>query len=266
MLKVIKSLVIVLLLSAIVVPGFGIGPVGYTTDGYKVKTVVIDAGHGGHDPGTVGRSAKEKNVVLKLALELGKRIKEEHPDVKVLYTRSTDKFVDLSDRSAFANRNNADLFISLHCNASPRSKAVKGTETFVMGLHKTDGNLEVAKRENSVILKETNYQQKYKGFDPNSPLAYIMLANYQSAFLTNSLRFAQLVENNFARHRSSRGVKQAGFLVLWRTTMPSVLVEIGFLSSPEEEQYLISEKGNAENAERLLKAFGEYKKAVEIGE
>ncbi len=266
MLKVIKSLVIVLLLSAIAGRSFGIAGAGYTTDGYKVKTVVIDAGHGGHDPGTVGRTAKEKNVVLKLALELGKRIKEEYPEVKVLYTRSTDKFVDLSDRSAFANRNEADLFISLHCNASPRSKSVKGTETFVMGLHKTDGNLEVAKRENSVILKETNYQQKYKGFDPNSPLAYIMLANYQSAFLTNSLRFAQLVENNFAKHRASRGVKQAGFLVLWRTTMPSVLVEIGFLSSPEEEQYLISEKGNRENAERLLNAFGQYKKVVETGE
>jgi N-acetylmuramoyl-L-alanine amidase len=263
MLKVIKSLVIVLLLLASVLRALAIAP-ETTAEGYRVKTVVIDAGHGGHDPGTVGRVAKEKTVVLKLALELGKRIESKYPDVKVLYTRSTDKFVDLSDRSAFANKNNADLFISLHCNASPKSKSVKGTETFVMGLHKTDGNLEVAKRENSVILKETNYQQKYKGFDPNSPLAYIMMANYQSAFLTNSLRFAQLIENNFGRARQSRGVKQAGFLVLWRTTMPSVLVEIGFLSNPEEEQYLISEKGNAENAERILKAFGAYKKAVEL--
>lgn len=265
MLKVIKSLIIVLLLPVSFIQAGGFPPASDAV-GYKVKTVVIDAGHGGHDPGTVGRVAKEKNIVLKLALELGKRIEKQYPDVKVLYTRSTDKFVDLSDRSAFANKNNADLFISLHCNASPKTKSVKGTETFVMGLHKTDGNLEVAKRENSVILKETNYQQKYKGFDPNSPLAYIMLANYQSAFLTNSLRFAQLVENNFGRSRQSRGVKQAGFLVLWRTTMPSVLVEVGFLSNPEEEQYLLSERGNSENAERILKAFGAYKRAVEIEE
>lgn len=265
MLKVIKSLVIVLLLLTNRNPVLGTTPTP-SIEGYKVKTVVIDAGHGGHDPGTVGKRAKEKNVVLKLALELGKRIKDEYPDVKVLYTRTTDKFVDLSDRSGYANHNNADLFISLHCNSSPRSKAVRGTETFVMGLHKTDGNLEVAKRENSVILKETNYQQKYKGFDPNSPLAYIMLANYQSAFLTNSLRFAQHVENNFGKFRTSRGVKQAGFLVLWRTTMPSVLVEVGFLSNPEEENYLLSEEGNSENAERILKAFGAYKRAVETEE
>lgn len=265
MLKVIKSLLIVLLLPISQVRASEKLPTP-TTEGYKVKTVVIDAGHGGHDPGTVGKVAKEKTVALKLALELGKRINAQYPDVKVLYTRTTDKFIDLSERSAFANRNNADLFISLHCNASPKSKTVKGTETFVMGLHKTDGNLEVAKRENSVILKETNYQQKYKGFDPNSPLAYIMLANYQSAFLTNSLRFAQLIENNFGRNRQSRGVKQAGFLVLWRTTMPSVLVEIGFLSNPDEERYLMSDKGNSENADKILKAFGAYKKAVETDE
>ncbi|SRR5690606_9880022 len=265
MLKVAKTLVIVLFLAVVPVKIFG-KPTVDNTEGYKIKTVVIDPGHGGHDPGTVGRVAKEKDVVLKLALELGRRIKNAYPDVRVLYTRTTDKFVDLAERSAFANRNNADLFISLHCNASPRSKVVKGTETFVMGLHKTDSNLEVAKRENSVILKETNYQEKYKGFDPSSPLAYIMLANYQSAFLTNSLRFAQLVEKHFGAARHSRGVKQAGFLVLWRTAMPSVLVEIGFLSTPEEERYLISEKGNAETAERIMKAFGEYKKAVEIAD
>jgi len=266
MLKVAKTLVIVFSLLFIPARIFGKYTYAENKEGYKIKTVVIDPGHGGHDPGTVGKVAKEKDIVLKLALQLGEKIKKEYPDVKVLYTRSTDKFVDLAERSAFANRNNADLFISLHCNASPRSHSVRGTETFVMGLHKTDGNLEVAKRENSVILKETNYQEKYKGFDPSSPLAYIMLANYQSAFLTNSLYFAQLVEKQFGKARSSRGVKQAGFLVLWRTAMPSVLVEIGFLSNPEEEKYLNSEKGRSDTADRILKAFGEYKKAVEIAD
>ncbi len=262
MLKVIKYLFLVFVCTAYPAVASQDGQQPENTH-YKVKTIVIDPGHGGHDPGTVGKRAKEKNVVLQIALAVGKKIKEQYPDVKVLYTRSTDVFVDLSERSAYANRNNADLFISIHCNASPNSKSVKGTETFVMGLHKTQGNLDVAKRENSVILKETNYQQKYKGFDPNSPLAYIMLANYQSAFLTNSLRFAQLVENSFARFRNSRGVKQAGFLVLWRTTMPSVLIEVGFLSNQDEENYLSSAKGQGEVAEQIFKAFGTYKKTME---
>ncbi len=226
-------------------------------------TVVIDPGHGGHDSGTKGKNNHESDVVLKISLELGKRIKDEFPDVKVLYTRTSDVFVELDERGAFANRNDADLFISIHCNASPRSKAVTGTETFVMGLHKTEGNLEVAKRENSVILKETNYKQKYKGFDPSSPLAYIMLANYQSAFLTSSLSFAQFVENQFKAGRPSRGVKQAGFLVLWRTAMPSVLIETGFLSNPDEEIYLSSEDGHKEVAGDIFKAFRKYKQQVE---
>ena len=231
----------------------------------KVNTVVIDAGHGGKDPGTRGRTTKEKDVALAVALELGRKIKAETPEVKVLYTRSTDVFIELGERSAFANRNNADLFISVHCNATPRSKSVHGTETFVMGLHKTEGNLEVAKRENSVILQETNYKQKYKGFDPNSPLAHIMLANYQSAFISSSLRLADLIEKKFqsVSDRESRGVKQAGFLVLWRCAMPSVLIETGFLSSPDEEDYLASEAGQAEVAESIHQAFMAYKKDMD---
>jgi N-acetylmuramoyl-L-alanine amidase len=230
----------------------------------KVSTVVIDAGHGGHDIGTRGKVAREANVALKIALELGRQINDNIPDVKVLYTRDTDEFIELGERSAFANRNNADLFISIHCNSSPSSKTVKGTETYVMGLHKTNGNLEVAKRENSVILKETNYKQKYKGFDPESPLAAIMLANYQSAFISSSLRFADHVEKKFkALDRSSRGVKQAGFLVLWRTSMPSVLIETGFLSTPEEEEYLNSDDGQEEVAESIFEAFKVYKHNME---
>lgn len=230
-----------------------------------VKTVVLDAGHGGKDPGTKGKSHHEKDVALSVVLELGKRIKEEHPEIKVLYTRSTDVFVELVDRSGFANKNKADLFISVHCNATPRASSVQGTETYVMGLHKTEGNLDVARRENSVILKETNYKEKYKGFDPNSPLAHIMLANYQSAFLANSVKFADHVERNFRTisKRDSRGVKQAGFLVLWRATMPSVLIETGFLSSSQEESYLGSKDGQKEVAEVIFQAFNKYKKEMD---
>lgn len=231
----------------------------------NVNVVVIDAGHGGHDIGTRGKKARESIVALRIALALGRKIKEDSPDVRVLYTRDTDEFVELEERSAFANRNNADLFISIHCNSTPNSHSVRGTETYVMGLHKTNGNLEVAKRENSVILKETNYKQKYKGFDPSSPLAHIMLANYQSAFISSSLRFAENVEKKFrsVSDRASRGVKQAGFIVLWRTTMPSVLIETGFLSTPQEEEYLNSEEGQDEVAESILQAFKVYKKQMD---
>lgn len=231
----------------------------------KVNVVVIDAGHGGHDIGTRGRKAHESTIALKISLALGRKIKQDSPEVRVLYTRDTDEFIELSERSAFANRNNADLFISIHCNSTPRSRSVRGTETFVMGLHKTNGNLEVAKRENSVILKETNYKQKYKGFDPESPLAHIMLANYQSAFISSSLRFADHVERKFksVSDRESRGVKQAGFLVLWKTAMPSVLIETGFLSTPEEEDYLNSADGQDEVAQSILEAFKVYKKQMD---
>src|SRR5690606_27048855 len=184
MLKVLKIVSLILLFSFSLAFTYRIEPpVAETKTKSSITTVVLDPGHGGKDPGARGRVAKEKDIVLKIALKLGKKIKEELPEVKVLYTRSTDVFVELGERSAYANRNKADLFISIHCNATAKSKAVKGTETFVMGLHKSDDNLEVAKRENSVILQETDYKQKYKGFNPDSPLAHIMLANYQSAFL-----------------------------------------------------------------------------------
>jgi N-acetylmuramoyl-L-alanine amidase len=265
MLKVLKTLILACLLLTSLAFVCQEEPVSAKKADSKVKIVVIDAGHGGKDPGTKGRTTKEKDVALSVALKLGRKIKDATPDVKVLYTRSTDVFIELGERSAFANRNNADLFISIHCNATPRSKSVRGTETFVMGLHKTEGNLEVAKRENSVILQETNYKQKYKGFDPDSPLAHIMLANYQSAFISSSLRFADQVEKKFqsVSGRDSRGVKQAGFLVLWRAAMPSVLIETGFLSTPDEEEYLASDDGQDEVADSILQAFKVYKKEMD---
>jgi len=227
----------------------------------------LDAGHGGKDPGCLGRKTRESRVVLQLVLQLGRKIKQEMPNTRVIYTRASDHFVELAERSAIANRNKADLFISIHCNASPSSHKVYGTETYTMGLHKTNGNLDVAKRENAVILKEANYQQTYKGFNPNSPIAHIMLANYQHAFMGSSINFAEKVERSFRHNaeRKSNGVKQAGFLVLWRTTMPSVLIETGFLTNPTEEDYLMSEEGQQEISTAIYKAFAQYKQEIEAG-
>ena len=231
-----------------------------------IKTIVIDAGHGGKDPGcNQGSDAEEKKVALKVALALGEKIEAEYPDIKIIYTRKKDVFVDLHERSAIANRNKADLFISIHCNANPNKKAF-GTETYAMGMHKTDENLAVAKRENSVILKESSNTRKYyKGFDPNSPLAYIMLKNHQNAFIHTSLNFAQKVQKQFkdTAGRTSRGVHQAGFLVLWETAMPSVLIEIGFLTNDKEEKYLKSEDGQEDISKSIFKAFGQFKKEIE---
>ncbi|WP_421831039.1 N-acetylmuramoyl-L-alanine amidase family protein [Larkinella sp.] len=234
----------------------------------RLRTVVLDPGHGGKDPGTMTKRNRESRIVLKIALELGRLIKEELPGVKVIYTRSTDVFIELNERSAIANRNKADLFISIHVNASPSSSRVNGTETYTMGLHKTTGNLDVAKRENAVILKESNYKENYQGFDPDSPLAHIMLANYQHAFMNSSVDFAQKVEWSFKKNaeRPSRGVKQAGFIVLWRTTMPSVLVETGYITNPDEERYLASAEGQDAMANAIFRAFKAYKDEVDAVE
>jgi N-acetylmuramoyl-L-alanine amidase len=230
----------------------------------KVDVVVIDPGHGGHDPGTMGKSSKEKEVVLKIALKLGKHIEENMPGVKVLFTRKTDKYVEFQDRADVANKNQADLFISIHANSIVGANAF-GTETYVMGLHKDKSNFEVAKRENSVILMDENYKEKYEGFDPKSPESYILFSLNQSAYQENSLKFAQKVEGQFKNRvgRSSRGVKQAGFLVLWMTTTPSVLVETGFLSNGNEETFLTSEKGQDLIASGIYRAFKEYKAEIE---
>lgn len=231
---------------------------------FKVRTVVIDAGHGGKDPGTLGKFTKEKDIVLNIALKVGKYIEDNLFGVKVLYTRKTDKYVDFKVRADVANKNQADLFISIHANSIVGANAY-GTETFVMGLHKDNSNFEVAKRENSVILMDENYKEKYEGFDPSSPESYILFSLNQSAYQENSLKFAQKVEDQFKNRvgRSSRGVKQAGFLVLWMTTTPSVLIETGFLSNSKEEAFLASDRGQDLIASGIYRAFKDYKTEIE---
>jgi len=225
-----------------------------------VKTVVIDAGHGGKDSGCSGKKAKEKDIALSVALKVGEYIKENVPDVEVLYTREKDTFVELHERASFANRNSADLFISIHCNHSPASY-VQGTETYVMGNDKSDANLEVARRENSVVALETNYKDKYDGFNLDDPLSDIIFSLYQNSYREQSLKFAQLIENQFKNRamRHSRGPKQESFLVLYKTNMPSVLIEIGFLSNKAEEQFLDSDIGQVLIGSAIYRAFKEYK-------
>jgi N-acetylmuramoyl-L-alanine amidase len=232
----------------------------------RLKTVVIDAGHGGKDPGCLGKVSREKNVALSVALQLGEMITQLQPDVKVIYTRKTDVFIELDERTRIANKAGADLFISIHCNASLK-KGISGTETYIMGLHVSQQNLLVAMRENSVMMKEANYQSKYKGFNPNSPASYILMSNQQSAHQGNSLNLASKIEHHFTGKvaHESRGVKQSGFWVLAQTGMPSVLVEIGFLTTQKEELYLNTELGQASIATSLYKAFRDYKKELEKG-
>ncbi len=230
----------------------------------KVRVVVIDAGHGGSDPGCHGLKHFEKDVALSITLKVGKYIEENIKDVKVVYTRKTDVFVPLNEIASHANKNNADLFICIHCNAAV-NKQVFGSETYVMGLHKTKGNLEVAKRENASILFEEDYKKKYEGFDPNSDEANIIFNMYQNAFLEQSLSYASKVQEEFRKNKNltDKGVKQAGFLVLWKTSMPSVLIETGFLTNAEEEKYLGSQKGQDQIAFAIYKAFKNYKAEVE---
>ncbi len=231
---------------------------------FKVDTVVIDAGHGGKDSGTLGKSTKEKDVALKIALKVGKYIEQNLPGVKVIYTRKDDRYLELNERAAVANRNKADLFICIHANANQNVNAF-GTETYVMGLAKEQKNFEVAKRENDVILLDENYKEHYENFDPESPESYILFSLTQSAFQESSLSFANKVESQFKNRvgRTSRGVKQGPFWVLWSTAMPSVLIETGFLSNANEEKYLASEQGQDLLASGIYRAFKEYKTEVE---
>ena len=231
----------------------------------RVKTLVIDAGHGGKDRGTMGKRLPERTVALAIALKFGAIVEANMPNVKVIYTRKKDVFIPLAERANIANRNNADLFVSIHCNANPHSDKIFGTETYTMGLHKTEENLELAKRENEVVLLESNYKKMYRGYDPNSPLAHIMMANYQSAFMQNSLKMAGKVENSVKKSlRKSRGVKQAGFIVLWETTMPSILVETGYMTNDGEDKLLCSEAGQDAMANTIFKAFKAYKQDIEL--
>lgn len=233
-------------------------------DFFGVKTVCIDAGHGGHDGGCQGPNSQEKHVALAIALKLGKYIEDNFKDVKVIYTRKTDVYLKLYERAAVANKAKADLFICIHANAAENKNAL-GTETFVMGLHKSEANLKVAQRENSAILMEDDYKTNYSGYDPNSPESMIILTMTQNAFIDQSLSFAAKIQKQFTDRvgRKNRGVKQAGFLVLHQTSMPSVLIETGFLTNVEEEKFLVSAIGQEYMASAIYRAFKDYKKEIE---
>lgn len=232
----------------------------------QIRTVVIDAGHGGHDPGTVNFGKKEKDITLKIALKTGELISRMFPDVKIIYTREKDEFIELKQRANIANQAKADLFISIHCNAIlTNQEGFYGTETYVQDPKVEGYNLEIAKRENSAILLEDNYKKNYEGFDPNTPETHIILSMFQNAHLEQSIKLAQAFEYesaDFAR-RKSRGVKQAGFLVLKATTMPSVLIETGFLSNDNENKFLCSEEGQEKLAISIMRAFYRYKTCIE---
>lgn len=226
-----------------------------------IKTVVIDAGHGGKDPGCNGASAYEKNVCLSMALMLGKQIREKYPNIKVVYTRDKDVFIELDERAHIANKANADLFICIHANAA--SASAYGTETYVLGLHRTDAQAKIAERENSTIYLEDDGGQKYKNFDM-SPDAIIARQLQLSVFLDQSILFAGKLQSEFKNiGRYDRGVKQAGFLVLYKTTMPSVLIETGFLTNPTEEKFLADTTGQKKMAGAMFAAFEKYKAQLE---
>ena len=231
---------------------------------YQIHRVVIDAGHGGKDPGAVGQNSREKDIALAIALKTGEYIEKYLPGVEVIFTRKTDVFVELYKRAQIANDSKANLFISIHCNAS-KSTSASGTETYVMGLHKSEANLEVAKLENAAILNEENFADMYEGFDPNQDEDYITLTMFQDAFLDQSTMLADEIQRQFRERvkRKDRGVFQAGFLVLYRTTMPGVLVETGFITNPEDERFLKSEDGQAYIASAIFRSFKFYKEEME---
>ncbi len=233
-------------------------------DHYTIKTVVIDAGHGGKDPGAVGKSVKEKDVVLSIALKLGGYIEKYFPSIKVIYTRKTDVFIPLGTRSDIANHNKADLFISIHANANNNPK-IRGTETYTLGLHKTKENLKVAMKENSVMLYEDDYSTKYEGFDPNNPASYIIFNLMQGVNRDKSISLAELTESQFKTRvgRHSRGVREAGFWVLKQVSMPSILVEVGFVSNPTEGKYLKNNSNQDYLASAIFRAFRDYKNKMD---
>lgn len=232
----------------------------------KDFVVVIDAGHGGHDPGAIGKISKEKNINLNVALKVGNLIKRNCDDVKVIYTRSKDVFIPLDRRAEIANNAKADLFISIHTNALANNRTAKGASTWTLGLAKSDANLEVAKRENSVILYESDYKTRYAGFNPNSAESYIIFEFMQDKYMEQSVHLASLMQKQFRQtcRRADRGVHQAGFLVLKASAMPSILIELGFISTPEEERYLNSEEGAGTMAKGIYRAFLNYKREHEL--
>ncbi|OIP83381.1 MAG: hypothetical protein AUK44_05285 [Porphyromonadaceae bacterium CG2_30_38_12] len=223
-------------------------------------TVVIDAGHGGHDPGAMGKITREKDINLAVSLQLSELIRSNNDDVRVVLTRSNDRYLTLQERADIVNNNHADLFICIHTNSAQSSSAY-GAESFTLGLAKSKGNLDVAMRENSVMLLENDYKSKYKGFDPASVESYIMFEFMQDKYIDRSITFASDIQSHFKNfaHRSDRGVRQAGFWVLYRSACPSVLVELGFISNPSEEKYLASSRGQKEMAKAIYNAFVSFK-------
>lgn len=230
----------------------------------KPFTIVIDAGHGGKDPGAVGQISKEKDINLKVALAVGKLAEANLKDIKVIYTRKTDVFVELDERAKIANDAKADLFLSIHTNASAGNKTVSGTETYTLGMHRAASNLEVAKRENSAIMLESNYEQKYEGFNPKSSESYIIFELMQDEYMKQSVSLAGKIQKEFATtaKRNNRGVYQAGFLVLRATSMPSCLVEVGYISTPSEEQYLNTQTGINNLSQSIFNAIKQYKEGL----
>jgi N-acetylmuramoyl-L-alanine amidase len=229
----------------------------------KIRTVVIDPGHGGKDPGCNGSFVNEKNVALAISLKLGRLIEDHFPEVRVVYTRKTDIFLELYQRAQIANEADADLFICIHCNSG--APEAHGSETYALGLHKSEANLAVAKRENESILLENDYSKNYEGFDVNSPEGSIIFSLYQNTFLNRSLSFAAKCQKYFSQDagRHNRGVKQAGFLVLVKTAMPAVLIESGFLTNHKEEKFLMNSENQMIMATSIFRAFTDYKNEIE---
>ncbi|MCI2082576.1 MAG: N-acetylmuramoyl-L-alanine amidase [Bacteroidales bacterium] len=230
----------------------------------RLRRVVIDAGHGGVDPGCLSqdRRLREKNITLDVAMRVGRYIKNDYPEVEVLYTRTRDVQVELNARTDFANKKDADLFISIHVNSAPQSPRANGSETFVMGTNKSSANMAVCKAENSVILLENDYETRYQGFDPSDPESYIFMNLMQNAYFEQSLALAADIQKNLSKGpiKGNRGIKQGGLLVLWRTAMPAVLVELGFISNVGDRRILASESGRDQMARRIADAFGQFKK------
>lgn len=230
----------------------------------KKFKLVIDAGHGGEDPGCPGKKSKEKTVTLNVALKLGKLISDNYDDVQVIYTRKTDVFVEVYKRAVIANNNHADLFVSIHCNGA-ENKSAHGVETWVMGLEKSGANMEVAKRENAAILKEKNFENNYEGFNPNSPEANVIFSLHTSAYMNHSIMLADKVQRNLVRntHLVDRTVKPGSFWVLYKVAMPSILIELGFMSNAVEEEYLIKPSSQDVMAVSIYNAFVEYRNALD---
>ena len=243
---------------------FSFKPNGAKAQGYKIKTIVIDAGHGGVKPGAAGKYSLEKTIALKVALKLGKTLEEELPSIKIIQTRKTDVDVDWYRRAEIANDAKADLFISIHCNSMPKgNNYTKGTETFV-GAYRRINEMDAGIKENEDILKDKDYKKK-GAYDPTDPEELIMLSLYKSLFRSKSLTLAKLIQKNYTEvnKRTNRGVKEQGLLILQRAAMPSVLTEIGFISNPAEENYLNSQNGQQEIVTAIVNAIKEYKKQIE---